>query len=533
MNTTLRWHSYRYMPYERRLAVLEAERLSATKAVATTEGIVVEAKVPICIARRFTYFSEVLRGDGERVIPDQAAFEASVPRSIAKAASRNAPTKDGPNTKQATRYSAHGIHEYRGKFNPQMVRAAVNVLGLKPGSLLLDPFCGSGTVLLEAAHLGFDAIGFDLHPLAVQISCAKVAAYHAQRSAIRRATKAVLAEMVGVEGLSDRLLKVWLDRQSPVPSADSLPNAEYLRDWFPELVLRQFAFALESIRRRVPKGLQGLFFVVLSDVVRDVSWQEPADLRIRRRAEPSNNYPALELFADGLKRKSAVICAAPPAPREGSRQVAILADSRRAGEAATALRASFGARRIDAVISSPPYATALPYVDMHRLSLCLLGLISGRQIREAERSLIGNREITDRERRSIEERLRANTDSLPASCQKFCMRLLQSSQMPGNGFRRKNTPSLLYKYLTEMRATCTSLAGVMRRNAPLAFVIGPNRCSLGGTDFDIDTPELLRAVAESAGFAMDECIELDAYQRYDIHQQNSIRREVLLVLRKT
>lgn len=532
MKTALLWHSYRYMPYEKRLAVLEAERLSATTPVAIAEGVMVEAKMPQDIARRFTYFSEVVSDDGRRVVPDQAAFEASVPKSPAKAASRIGQAKDGPNTRQATRYSAHGIHEYRGKFNPQVVRATTNVLGLKPGSLLLDPFCGSGTVLLESAHLGFDALGFDLHPLAVMISCAKVAAYHAQRSAIRRAAKAVLTDLAGVEGLSDRQMKAWLDRQTPLPTANSLPNSEYLREWFPELVLRQLAFAMESIRRRVPKALQGLFLVVLSDVVRDVSWQEPADLRIRRRAEPSDNYPALELFADGLQRKSAVICASPPPARDDSRQIAMMTDSRQAEEAASALRASFGTRRIDAVISSPPYATALPYVDMHRLSLCLLGLIPDRQIRDAERSLIGNREITDRERRAIEERILANADSLPASCYKFCLQLLKSSQMPGNGFRRKNTPSLLYKYLTEMRATCHSLAGVMRKHAPLALVIGPNRCSLGGIDFDIDTPELLRAVAESAGFAMDECIELDAYQRYALHQQNSIRREVLLVMRK-
>ncbi len=47
----------------------------------------------------------------------------------------------------------------------------------------------------------------------------------------------------------------------------------------------------------------------------------------------------------------------------------------------------------------------------------------------------------------------------------------------------------------------------------------------------IDTPDLLREVAETSGLFDDECIELDTYQRYDMHQQNSIRREVLLLLR--
>lgn len=52
------------------------------------------------------------------------------------------------------RYGLHDIHEYRGKFFPQLVRACINISGIREGSIVLDPFCGSGTTLCEAKIRG-------------------------------------------------------------------------------------------------------------------------------------------------------------------------------------------------------------------------------------------------------------------------------------------------------------------------------------------------------------------------------------------
>ena len=45
--------------------------------------------------------------------------------------------------KQLTpRYSTHGIHEYKGKFNPQIVHAIANIFGVQRGHKVLDPLTG-------------------------------------------------------------------------------------------------------------------------------------------------------------------------------------------------------------------------------------------------------------------------------------------------------------------------------------------------------------------------------------------------------
>lgn len=72
---------------------------------------------------------------------------------------------------------SHGIHYYKAKFFPRMVRAMLNITaGTKPLSSLsvLDPFVGSGTTLLEASQLGIPNTGVDIDPLSVLISQSKL-----------------------------------------------------------------------------------------------------------------------------------------------------------------------------------------------------------------------------------------------------------------------------------------------------------------------------------------------------------------------
>ena len=66
--------------------------------------------------------------------------------------------------KYSTGYATHGLFPYRGKFHPQLIRALLNILAIKPGHIVLDPMAGSSTVAVEANLLGIDAISVDLSP---------------------------------------------------------------------------------------------------------------------------------------------------------------------------------------------------------------------------------------------------------------------------------------------------------------------------------------------------------------------------------
>lgn len=81
-------------------------------------------------------------------------------------------------TRAFNQYITHWFYPYKGKYHPQMVRALANIIGLKKGDTLLDPFIGSGTTAVEGALLNLKVIGFDISSLCVLIGKVKTNAVH-------------------------------------------------------------------------------------------------------------------------------------------------------------------------------------------------------------------------------------------------------------------------------------------------------------------------------------------------------------------
>ena len=57
------------------------------------------------------------------------------------------------------------LFNWRGQFTPEFIEYLIKIFA-KPGDTIFDPFCGSGTVLLEAARYSFSSIGFEINPAA-------------------------------------------------------------------------------------------------------------------------------------------------------------------------------------------------------------------------------------------------------------------------------------------------------------------------------------------------------------------------------
>ncbi len=76
-------------------------------------------------------------------------------------------------TRSPNQYLTHWIYPYKGKYHPQMIRALLNVIGAEPGNVILDPFVGSGTTLLECQLLGINGVGVDISHACILISKVK------------------------------------------------------------------------------------------------------------------------------------------------------------------------------------------------------------------------------------------------------------------------------------------------------------------------------------------------------------------------
>ena len=421
------------------------------------------------------------------------------------------------------KYVTHGIHAYKGKFYPQLARSLFNLADLRPGQRVLDPFCGSGTVPLESYLNGMEGFGFDMNPLAVRIAKAK--------------TEIVLVDPY----LRDRLLGQFQERLAGLRPGEHDWSAfpaglrSEVESWFPNSVIRKLAVLLKEIRSTPEPRVKEFLEVILSSIVRDVSQQDPEDLRIRRRAVPIEDAPVFELFGERLaeqrQRLGAFAERSNRAPCKFLQTRIALADSR-GREAFRVAGVADGS--VDALVTSPPYATALPYIDTDRLSIMLLcGMESGRRA-AIEESLTGSREIRNGERRSIEERIEAgDLDNIHSRTAVDVVRKVYELNRDADvGFRRKNMASLLYRYFSDMTLVMTNLDACLKPGASAFFVIGDNVTTAGQNEVVIKSSRFIRDTAEHLGWATEQVIPITVTKEKRPHSKHSITDNDILWFKK-
>ena len=105
----------------------------------------------------------------------------------------------------------HGFHSYPARLHPRSAQSLVTGLTLA-GQAVLDPFCGSGTVLVEARIAGRVVFGLDANPLAIALSSLKLRAMSpAQRRELLALAKG-LPRLPTQEGFQRLDLRVAMHR---------------------------------------------------------------------------------------------------------------------------------------------------------------------------------------------------------------------------------------------------------------------------------------------------------------------------------
>jgi DNA modification methylase len=504
--TALAVPPYKQWPYERILRVREIDAIAGTKPEGKPDAVLaVDAKGANFQCLRRLAFSHSVIGDGMSPEPTwQAVLE------------------NGGTARKDPKYVTHGLHPYKGKFYPQLAKGLLNLAKADEGAILLDPFCGSGTTLLEGYLGGLVAHGCDMNPLAAKIARAKTDILDTEPD--------VLIEAVGA--LQEALARP--PQKFPCAST-AFPEAclDEIDRWFPAAVVGKLAWLKAEIAKVSAGAVRDFLEVVLSSVIREVSQQEPTDLRIRYRKTLLMDADLFTAFGDQLAVQVARIESfwrvRGRAPCRFHRASTVEGDNRKAE---TMMRLGLTQGSVDFVLTSPPYATALPYIDTDRLSLLVLFGLSSLERRPLESSITGSREISPADRKRFDAQSVEET-GLPVSSVKFLKQMRSRLAKDADaGFRKQAVPALLMRYLVDMEAALRNVHAFCQRGAHAMIVIADNRTEIGGASLRIPTTDLVEDIAESVGFERMERIDISVTTENYLHQKNAITENVVLHMRR-
>ena len=243
--------------------------------------------------------------------------------------------------------ATHGMHAYPARMHAAIATHVIERL-TKPGARVVDPFCGSGTVLVEAMTLGRRSAGVDLNPLAIRIAEVKTT----RVDAVRRERLAVTIEGLGER--SEERVRTRTHTQAPLTPEDA--------KWYEGHTLKELAglhaeiAALENEDDR--RLLEMLFsaIVVKFSIQRAETTERVAERRIRKGL-PTEFF--VRRGMEWLDRWAELeVQIAERAPAEVFVPRLVQGDARK-------LREHVGAAPVDLVLSSPPYGGTYDYVHHH------------------------------------------------------------------------------------------------------------------------------------------------------------------------
>lgn len=362
--------------------------------------------------------------------------------------------------------SAHGMHKYTAKMTPPISRYLIEKYSTA-NDLILDPFCGSGTTLLESCLLGRRAVGIDINPLARLIS--KVKTTQIKEEDLTKAIDQLILSLRATEA------RVDVD----------FPNVDY---WFGEQAkdeLSRIKYCLEAYRKTVSGDIFDFFLVAFSSIIRKSSF---ADLRMAKTYKSKRVLkkvkdgwmPApIKLFEHSLKKNEERLISTISDKNLGKVK-SFSGDARNASDILVKNKTG----KVDLIITSPPYINAQDYFRSYKLELWWTGLLAPEEIVHLKRKAIGT-EYVDNYDPSVK----------PAGDSKSLTAIL-SDVWNKDKMMSKQKAYMIKNYFDNMKVVFNQMTEALKTGGILCLVSGNNTiCGI-----EIPTFRILIELAEQENF---------------------------------
>lgn len=397
-------------------------------------------------------------------------------------------------------YATHGIHRYPAKFIPQVPRFCMESYS-DVGESVLDPFMGSGTTLLEAFFCGRSSYGIDIHPLAKLIAKVKITPLE--------------PELLG-EAAKNLLTGIRRDSQDNSKWTPEIPNRDH---WFRPHVLSELATIKKHVWSIKDRDHQDFFKVCFSSIIRRVSNSdndslipEVTSFQKKLDEQGKNSYDAIARFENTVKNRMM------DAETFWRLSTEVAAKYRRTPKAhivgKDAREISLEDSSIDMAVTSPPYASAVHYVSVHKLEMHWLDLLKDHAALDTK--IVGSARAYVEDYGPWEPRT-----SIPAL----------TSVLEELVSREKKSAYIVYNYFDQMRRNINEVNRVLKKNGRYCIVIGENTFRR----VRIPTYQILEDIATRSGFELERTFVYDVINRHlDIPRWNDsrIEKDHILVLRK-
>lgn len=408
-----------------------------------------------------------------------------------------------PELKKAERYT-HLIHSYPAKLlaNIPYFFLATDTLCPANGTVL-DPFCGTGTVLLEAALTGRKSFGADANPLAELIAGVKTVY-------IRRE---VLLET----------LNLVLKRAKKYRRSVTHPEA--IAVWYSPNSLRQLTNLQRAISDIEDEQQQKFFELCFSGVARKVSFADPSISvpvhwnperfssnpqrmeEVRKKLESLQTVNVYDKFESVSKANIDRVASLRDKISNGVSTKIVSNDARKLGLADDS---------VDMILTSPPYAGAQKYIRASWLNLYWLNRVKIEDIRELKKHNIGREDYR-------KEEMSESYTGIDAA--DTVLKVLYKSGNMKRAFLTAN-------YLNEMKVALDESIRVLRPDGYMVIVIGNNTVCKR----QFDTQDYLTTYLVGKGLKLQYKL-IDDIKSYGLMTKrnktaDTISREWILVFKK-
>jgi tRNA G10 N-methylase Trm11 len=413
--------------------------------------------------------------------------------------------------------AAHDWYRFVLSFPPHLIRNYAERFSLRSGATVLDPFCGTGTTLVECKKLRLDGIGIERNPIAWFASRVKLD-WKVDPDGLMEHASEIAARASGQlrgEGISDDCsLPLFAQRgeeQMALKGLSTDSESLLLRDSISPLPLHKTLVLIETLDRTHALEFKDHETLALAKaIVFDIG-----NLHFGPEVGVGSPRKDVNVVGSWLSRVRTMAADLRWLRNlAGVRSVVHLSDARQ-------VTATVPPVSVDAVITSPPYPNEKDYTRATRLESVLLGFIKSKQDLRALKQQLVRSNTRSVYKRDDDDRAIAENSEVRRIAEEIEQRRIHLGKT--SGFERMYA-RVTKLYFGGMARHLDDLRKVLKPGARLAYVVGDQASYLRVM---IRTGRLLADLARSLGYTVED---IDLFRtRFATASGESLREEVVIL----